>query len=182
MLGVSDMARKGRKQQPSLNPDFRVIQIENPHWSRAHDGDRGNPRFIPGVVSLRESAIVALYVRGAIDDAQYKAAEKFRRLFETLGGSGARSIDTTRDFVDGGKFPDPIGEAQIDAGKQLAAAYEALTKEYGLYAWRLVSMVCGEGRSLMDLSQVKRERLTLADNLRRYLDLLCVHWCLANRA
>lgn len=36
---------------------------------------------------------------------------------------GAHTIDYSREYVDGDRFPDPIGDAQIDAGKKLAAAY-----------------------------------------------------------
>lgn len=173
------MAKAVRKIEPEDH--IAQVEVENPLWSRDHHGRKDNPRYIIGSVNLRESAIVELFAKKALDGAQYEAAERFCRLFETVGGKGARAIDYTREFVDGGRFPDPIGDAQIDAGKKLAAAYEHLTKQHGLYAWRLVSYVCGEGRSIRELTETRRQRDTMADNLRLYLDCLCVHWNLGTK-
>ena len=175
---------KAKRRPAEFQPrgiEIGSMRQENPNWSRDHDGRKDNPRYIQAAMNLRESAVVSLYARGHIDEAQHKAAEEFRRLFETLGGVGARAIDYSREFVDGGRFPEPIGDRQIDAGKKLAAAYEALTKAHGLYAWKIVGYVCGEGRSISELTETKRQRLTMTDNLRTYLDCLCAHWQLAPR-
>ena len=86
-------------------------------------------------------------------------------------------INTTPDsFSDGGRFPDPIGTEAINAGKQLAAAYEVVVKAHGIYGWRIVGYVCGEGRSVHELTSTRRQRDTLTDNLRTYLDVLAAHW------
>jgi len=170
------MAKAARRQHEHIEPTTAFMQVENPNWSRDHHGRRDNPRYISAEVSLRESAIVALRAKGAIDEPQHQAAEQFRRLFEAIGGKGARAIDYSREFVDGGRFPDPIGDRQIDAGKKLAAAYDVLTAAHGLYAWRLLGYICGEGRSIRDLTETRRQRDTMADNLRAYLDCLCAHW------
>ena len=178
---MAKAARKRADEFTSPHIETGTMKLENPHWTRANDGEHWAPRYIHPVVNLRESAIVELFVKKALDEAQFEAAEKFRRLFEALGGKGARAMDYTREFVDGGRFPDPIGDAQIDAGKKLAAAYEHLTKQHGLYAWRLVSYICGEGRSIRELTETRRQRDTMADNLRLYLDCLCVHWNLGTK-
>jgi hypothetical protein len=164
--------------------------VENPMWSRAHHGDKSNPRFITVQVNPRESAISELASRQALNEAQVAAADMFRRLFEAMGGSGARGIDTTREFVEGGRFPDPIGDRAITAGKKLALAHEALVKAHGLYGWRLVGYICGEGYSIRELlgqkdddksSVGRRQRDTMTDNLRAYLDCLAAHWQLSTR-
>lgn len=173
------MAKAAVKRKPefqSQHVEIGTMRVENPNWSRAHDGDKTNPRFEMANLNVRESAIIALRAKKAIDDAQYLAAEKFCRLFETIGGSGARAIDYSREFVDGGRFPEPIGVHQIDAGKKLAAAYEALKAAHGIYAWKLVIYICGEGRSIHELTETRRQRDTMTDNLRQYLDVLAEHW------
>ena len=178
------MAKSTAKRQDgfqSQHIEIGTMKHENPGWTRAHDGEKWAPRYIHPTVNLRESAIVALRAKNAIDECQYGAAELFRRLFEAMGGKGARAIDYSREFVEGGRFPDPIGDHQIDADKRLAAAYEALAKAHGLYAWRLVGYICGEGRSVHELTDTRRQRDTMTDNLRTYLDCLASHWGFASR-
>lgn len=155
------------------------LKVENPYWSRDHDGSLPQTRYIGAAANLRESAIVALKAKGAIDDGQHKAAEKFCRLFEAVGGTGARAIDYSREHVDGGGAAQSIGDNQIEAGRQLKLAYEALTERYGVYAWKLVGYVCGEGLSIHELTETRRQRDTMTDNLRAYLDALAEHWNLS---
>lgn len=174
-------ARKRKAEFQSQHIEVVSGQVPNPNWSRAHSGAKANPRFITAPMNAKESAISVLASKGAIDECQAEAAVKFRRLFEAMGGKGARAIDYSREFVDGGRFPDPIGDAQIDAGKKLAAAYDALVQEHGVYGWKIVSYVCGEGRSIHELADTRRQRDTMTDNLRSYLDCLAAHWRLSTR-
>lgn len=174
-------AAKRKTEFQSQHVEIGTMKHENPGWTRAHDGEKWAPRYIHPTVNLRESAIVALRARNAIDECQYEAAELFRRLFEAMGGKGARAIDYSREFVEGGRFPDPIGDHQIDAGKRLADAYEALTKAHGIYAWKIIGYICGEGRSVHELTDTRRQRDTMTDNLRTYLDCLAAHWGLASK-
>jgi len=152
------------------------LKVDNPYWSRDHDGKLPQSRYIGAAVNLRESAIVALKARGAIDDGQYQAAEKFCRLYEAMGGTGARAIDYGREHVDGGAAIQAIGDSQIEAGRKLKLAYDALTARYGVYSWKVVGYVCGEGVSIHDMTATRRQRDTLTDNLRCYLDVLAEHW------
>lgn len=180
-------ARKDAKERAAIKHQRPKIEarrqmIENPEFSRDHAEDKAaNFRKIAADVNSRESAITVLASKKAIDECQAEAAVRFRRLFEAMGGKGARAIDYSREFVDGGRFPDPIGDQQIDAGKKLAAAYEVLTKSHGIYAWRLVSYVCGEGRSIHDMTETRRQRDTMTDMLKLYLDCLSEHWQLSTR-
>lgn len=154
---------------------LRAVTVDNPFYSRAHPASESNPRTIPAVVNTRESAIVMLASRDSLDAAQVKAADRFRRLWETLGGKGASSIDPGRIVGDGGKMRDPINERQINAGKELARCRTLL----GVRGYRLVSLVAGEGHSLSEIAAGKRERLTAADMLRWCLDDLAGLWGLA---
>lgn len=172
------MAAK-QKQVMEMRPQLQIIEatVENPLFSRAHTADKlGNTRFVKAHRNVRESGISVLVSKGALDEAQAWAADEFRRLFEAMGASGARGIDMTKEFVDGGRFPDPIGQHAIDAGKKLAKAHECLTARYGIYGWKIVGYVCGEGRNIHDLTHTRRQRDTMTDNLRDYLDCLAEHW------
>ncbi|XEN30469.1 hypothetical protein M728_001066 [Ensifer sp. WSM1721] len=116
--------------------------------------------------------------RGVLDAAQVAAADRFRALFEAMGGKGAGAIDYGREHVDGGKRRDPITERQMNAGRELARCRDLL----GARLYGLVSAVAGEGRSLYEVvGKGKRERLTAADMLRMGLDDLAGMWRLATR-
>ncbi|MER8369036.1 hypothetical protein [Mesorhizobium sp. M1378] len=154
---------------------LRPAVVDNPFFSRAHRADASNPRTIPAIVNVRESAIATLAARGQLDAAQVAAADRFRRLWETIGGAGA--IDPARLVVDGGKAREPINERQVAAGKALAKCRALL----GVRGYRLVSLVCGQGHALTEIAPGKRERLTAADMLRMSLDDLAGLWGMATR-
>lgn len=156
-----------------------TIKLENPNYMRAHDGEPWNLRHIQPAVNLRESGIVALRAKNALDEAQYAAAERYRRLFEAMGSKGASAIDYSREYVDGGRSPDAIGDRQIDAGRKLKAAYTFLVARRGSDGWKLVRDICGEGLSIHDLAVSRRARDTMTDNLRACLDALAEHWSLS---
>ncbi|MDX1070471.1 hypothetical protein GOL32_18135 [Sinorhizobium medicae] len=155
---------------------LRPSKVPNPYFSRAHAADTSNPPTIPAMVNIRESAVTTLASRGVLDAAQVAAANRFRALFETMGGKGAGAMDYGREYVDGGRRPDPISERQMSAGRELARCRELL----GARLYSLVSAVAGEGRSLHEVAgKEKRARLVAADALRWALDDLAAMWRLA---
>ena len=91
-LGAIDLNAIGHGQaKPELS------EIDNPLYNRAHDGETWNPKKIMGVKNMKESALVVLEQRKLIDEAQAKAGERFRRVWEALGGAGAGSFDYSRE-------------------------------------------------------------------------------------
>jgi hypothetical protein len=156
---------------------LRPTLVDNPYHSRAHREDATNPRTIPAMVNLRESAIVTLAARRVLDATQVAAADRFRRLWEAMGGKGASAVDYGWEYVDGGKARDPITDRQVNAGKELARCRALL----GARLYKLVSAVAGEGYALTEIVAGKRERLTAADMLRMGLDDLAELWNLATR-
>lgn len=160
----------------NMRVDPSLSEVDNPLYSRDHDGDRTNPRRIVAVVNMRESAIVLLQAKGVLDDAQFKAAEHFRRQWERLGGSGAGAMDYSRTVVDGGKSKDPISAVQMEAGRVLKQAEAQLVRAHGVYAYKLVGYICGEGYSIHDMTETRRQRDTMTDMLRMYLDVLADMW------
>lgn len=164
------------KARPKQEPAMEMATVENPNWSRAYDGDKTNPRFISVPFNHKESAVSVLASKGAIDPAQYAAAFRFRQLWERLGGAGAGAMDYSRVVVDGGMTPDPISSAQMEAGRELKRAEEALRKAHGEYAYKLVGYICGQGYSVHDLTETRRQRDTMTDLLRMYLDVLAGLW------
>jgi hypothetical protein len=157
--------------------DIKLIDIDNPHYSKRHAGASGNPSTVRAAMNLRESPIAMMAAKGHLEKHQLEAANRFRRTWEALGGAGAGSFDYTREPVDGGGARESITDRQVDAGKVLKQCQEVLGPRH----YDVVCKVAGEGRTIAELCASKREKLTLADYLRHALDDLAVHWGLQKR-
>ncbi|MBX5190142.1 hypothetical protein HJB86_14625 [Rhizobium sp. NZLR3b] len=149
-----------------------MVEIDNPHYSKAHAGASGNPKTVTAAMNLRESPVAMMAAKGHLEPHQVEAAIMFRRLWEALGGSGAGSFDYSREPVDGGGAREPISDRQIDAGFRLKECRELLGPRH----YDVVSRVAGDGCTIAELGLSKRARHTLADYLRDALDDLAVHW------
>lgn len=170
---------EAKSNRPTSHLEIGSAEVDNPYFSRSHSDEKSNHRKILASVNVRESAVSMLAARGVIEAHQVAAADQFRLLWEALGGAGARAIDMTKEAVDGGKIADPIRALQFEAGIRLKAARDCLVKVHGEYAYRLVGYIAGEGRSIHDLTETRRQRDTMTDNLRMYLDTLARFWGMA---
>lgn len=166
--------RSGRKRQAAvtLPPVLTVIEVDNPLYSRAHDGDRTNPRRITVAYNSRESYVGFLHAKEAITDAEKMAGDRIRKAFEAMGGSGARAMDYSRVFVDGGNIPEPIGAAQLEAGRVLKFAAMAL----GPQGYELTLALAGMCKWPEEMAQTRRKREYIGQRFRECLETLAVHW------
>lgn len=161
------MSKPKRNDVP--HADVRRTTVENPYFNKGHKEGATNPRHIKADINVKESAIETLYARRFLGFAQKRAADRVRELWEMAGGKSS-SIDYTLDRVDGGKG-DPV------AGKlQAAQELMRLRNLIGLRGYETLEKVCGEGKALGELTPHKRERLTMADNLRADLDDAATMW------
>jgi hypothetical protein len=156
---------------------LQSVYVDNPYYSKAHDGEGANPLKTKAQINIRESAITTLSARRLIDDSQKAAADKFRGLWEAMGGAGSGSFDYSREHVDGGGAREPLTERQIRAGKELKIAQEVL----GVRAYDIMSKIAGQGYAIQELAKSQRERHTLTDYLKDGLDELARTWGYANR-
>jgi len=163
-----------RKKQPKPDDGLRKRVVENPAWEPAREGEKAFPRYIEATVNTRESATETLFSRGLLGEAQKKASDHFRAIWEKAGGKSA-SLDYSADRVDGGKG-DPL-VTKLTAAFELQRCRNLL----GQRGYENVEAVCGEGKALTELTPHKRERLTMADNLRADLDDLATMWGLQTR-
>ncbi len=153
--------RKSKKPKPP--PHIRTAMVPNPHFAPEHPISVTNPKETPAVINTKESAIETLYARGKLEPHQKKAADYYLALHMRAGGILA-AIDYSRDKVDGGSGS-PI-MARLHAVREI----EALRDIVGSIGITLLNTVCCEGRALAELGDTNRQRTTLADNLRSYLD------------
>lgn len=159
-------------------PKLGTTEVDNPYFAPEHREGRTNPKTIPGVINIHESAVETLYAKRLLNSAQKRAADKFRGYWETMGGKGASAIDYSKDVVDGGKSPQDISDHQWQAGEELRRCFEKLkARDYDL-----VAKVCGQGFGLAEVGATKRQRHTAADNLRAALDDLADMWGLKTRS
>ena len=160
-------------RKPAWKPKEELIQadVDNPYFSREHGVSSTNPRKVRVAKNLLESAVETLYARGRLDEAQKKAADRFRATWEACGGAVA-AMDYAQLRVDGGGAKDAISDRQVDAGKALRACRELL----GQRNYDLVVKIAGQGLSFSDITMVGRTRNTMADNLRDALDDLAKMW------
>jgi hypothetical protein len=171
------MARR-KKRKPMAAVTLAKAMVDNPHWRPDLEGEKGIPRKVEVTKNVRESTISVLASRKGkdnkplIEPQQVMAADRFRAYWEATGGVGARAIDYSREYVDGGRIAEPIDEAQMNAAKRLNAA----RAEIGARAFDLLVAVCGQGLGMLDLFESKRDRLTATDNLRNALDDLSRIW------
>lgn len=75
--------------------------------------------------SIRNDPLARLHDRKQIDDAQYFGGRAFQKDFETAE-RGPRAIDPGKEFVDGGRMPEPITEGQRKAVLRLNYAERQL--------------------------------------------------------
>jgi hypothetical protein len=163
------MAKRKKKPVSLAQPMIRPMTVQNPDWRPDLDGEKAFPRDIVAAVNLKESAIETLFARRFLSRSQKQAADRFRELWESAGGKSS-SLDYTQDRVDGG-LGDPV-TAKLAALQELSRARQYL----GMRGYETIEAICGQGKSLTDLAPHKRERLTMADNLRADLDDLGGMW------
>lgn len=173
---------KRRKKIGNMKTEVTTREVPNPLFMADHDEGSGNVRMIHAAINVRESAVETLYARGLLDDGQKRAADRFRAIWEAMGGAGAGAMDYTREPVDGGGAREAITDRLVRAGQEMHMAERALEAAHGRYAVKLVGYVAGDGHSIRDLTQTRRQRDTMTDMLRLYLDVLAELWGFSNSA
>lgn len=126
--------------------------------------------------SLRDDPLAALHSNKQIDEAQYKAGRTWQRAYEQAEVGGLRSVDLSRDFVDGfGSSRDNVGAGQSRALASLARVSAAL----GLEGEAIVRDVLG-ARMTFAVAAAKRgltseaERKYIGRRFRECLETLAV--------
>lgn len=177
------MARKNRNRNkpapakpkaPNQHATMKTVEVDNPYFQREHKESSSNAKRTNADINIKESAIETLYARNFLATSQKRAADRMRELWETAGGKSS-SIDYTLDRVDGG-LGDPL-VAKIEAAKELSR----LRNLIGQRGFETLEKVCCEGRALTEITPHKRERLTMADNLRADLDDAASMWGMQTR-
>nr|WP_078719567.1 MULTISPECIES: hypothetical protein [unclassified Bartonella] len=168
------------KEQPIGHLKTREIMIEtsNPSFQSTLPINTKNPRTTLAIIDAHSRPIALLYKKGHINQAQYKAAERFYIYWRQCQGDTQMSLDLTVQKVDSSqRYTHPI-EIQTNALKHL----QTVKTHLGILGYRLVEQVVGYDQAFKELSPSKRKQNSLADHLRDCLDLLAIHWGYVNHA
>jgi hypothetical protein len=104
------VARNGAARR-GYNADTAEIDVDDPHATRT--GQK-----IRVLRQLRTDPLARLHSHKQIDEAQYRAGRAYQRDVETAERF-VRSLDLTRERVDGGAPSEPLTDAQVRARKRL---------------------------------------------------------------
>lgn len=131
-----------------------TIAVEDPYEQR-QPGARAIRRL--KLTSLRDDPIGRMYRRRQLEcdadrdeadaEARFRSARIWQALYEASEIGGARAIDITRDFVDGGQLATPDTDRRLSAAARLNRLRFAL----GIDGSDLVRRVLGEGNDLSEI-------------------------------
>jgi len=110
--------------------------------------------------NTRNDPLAGMHSRKFINEAQYQAGRAFQNDFETAE-RGPQAIDPGKEWVDGGRLPEPITERQQQATLKLAEVHNAL----GLDGSAIVSDVLIHG---IGISQLVSRRGYQGEHWRKY--------------
>jgi len=178
------MAKAGRKRKPKPEAEtalatighskahVEIIDIDNPYFNAAQEGESGNVKKIRAAVNMMESPAAHWLHKGLIDVAEYRAASHFRSLFERAGGTGAKAMDFTREKVDGGGFITPISDSRIDATNKLAELHGVI----GHDGFGLMTTLCGQCTPMGEAFVTKHMQDKAGKLCRELLTRLAEYW------
>jgi Domain of unknown function (DUF6456) len=151
---AEDLRKRDRRAtsfSKGIAAHMSALQVDNPE----------EPGYqIVVLRNTRNDPLAGMHARKFIDEAQYHAGRAFQHDFE-IAERGPRAIDPGKEAVDGGRLPEPLGEAQQAAFKRLAGVHSAL----GMDGSAIVSDVLVHG---LGISQLATRRGYQGEHWRKY--------------
>ncbi|KJC55057.1 hypothetical protein UP10_39585 [Bradyrhizobium sp. LTSPM299] len=111
-------AHDRRSQDLLYNAEVATVEVDDPLG--LEPGEK-----IVVLRSIRNDPLGRLHAHRQIDDAQYRGGRAFQGDWERAE-RGPRAVDTTREYVDGGRRREPITEGQRQASLRLNRAQHEL--------------------------------------------------------
>ena len=111
-------AHDRRSRDLPHNAEVATIEVDDP--LALEPGDR-----IVTLRSIRNDPLARLHSHHQIDEAQYRGGRAFQDDWEKAE-RGPRALDPSREYVDGGRFREPVTERQREAVLRLNRAEREL--------------------------------------------------------
>lgn len=171
-MAKTKRTRPEPQQIGHLKVDIVYVTVDDPFYSKSHDGKRGNSKYAKAALNMNENIAAHWKAKQIITDAEYMAASRYRGLYERVGGRGACSIDLTKEVVDGGVMADPISLTQMQASQELKEIHNLL----GPQGYDIVEKLCGQCIRLEKLATKRRDRDQISLICQSMLKRMAVHW------
>jgi hypothetical protein len=110
--------------------EVAAIEIDDPMG--LEPGDK-----IVTLRSIRNDPLARLHAHRQINEAQYQGGRAFQDDFENAG-RGPQAMDPTKEHVDGGLPPEPLGKQQQEALGRLNRAHRVLGHDGSIIAQRVL--------------------------------------------
>jgi len=118
-----------------------------------------------------------MFTHNQIEEAPFRAAQRFREIYERAEGASVSANDFMRPYVDGGTISDGLTDARQHAATLLREVREVL----GIDAYTLVHTVCGQCIFPKDIPGTEWQRRKRQKVLKDALDGLAEHWGFQSR-
>lgn len=177
---ASGRIRQRRQTRPGFNGrmEVRDTTVDNPY---------DNPRapYVDTQRNIRECPADTLKAQGHINEAEHRASNQFRRLYEaSQGGKSQGVIDPSNEPVD---CSAPQGDRYTDRQRQAARELGRLSAALGKLDYQICVHVCGDGRTIKEVATIfeqgepsRKTRLEFGDRFRRALTVLAQEFGLAS--
>jgi hypothetical protein len=134
-------AHDRRSRDLPRNAEVAAIEVDDPLG--LEPGEK-----IVTLRSIRNDPLARLHSHQQIDEAQYQGGRAFQNDWEKAE-RGPRAVDPTREYVDGGRTPEPITEGQRKAVLRL----NRVERELGADGSALVHEVLVLGMTMEQVGQ-----------------------------
>lgn len=169
--------------------DRTIGKSDMPHNAVTATVEVDDPYPVPGVsrtikatASLRDDPLRRLRVRRQISEECFQAGRHWQRLYERAEISNLQGVDTTREYVDGGRFPELLTDARQKAVVELAR----LSRPLGIEGEALIRDVLGKGLFVRECAisrgiTAERAVRRLSDRLKESLEILAFEFGFIHR-
>lgn len=134
-------ARRSRKGPPRPRRHGSEGRVEV--GVRIVEDPENRGKQIEVLANVKASTLAYMRARDRIDEAQLKAGEWFRGVYERAEIGGVGAIDYSRTRVDGGRITEPLNEALMEAAGALDAVHRL--PGIGEVGFSILRLVVGEG-------------------------------------
>ena len=166
------MVRDRRTPYVNGSDDLGVLYVPDP--------EAENSEVRAKVINLRDDPIGQMAKRGQLGNpadttTRLAGARKWQVYYEHAEIGGAKAIDPSKPYIDGGAYVPP----ETDRRSAALAELKRLRPCLGMIGDRLVTWVLGEKLNLVEVAaklgyQSRMEKVVLGHEFRKYLDLLAV--------
>ena len=151
--------------QGHLKAKLVSMEVDNPSFNPSDREQNGNRKRADAYINVNESPITRMYSRGQLDDFELMVANRYRKIYEGVIGSGSSEVKERVDCVG---YADPTFK-NMEASEE----YKNVQRHLGMTRGKIMDLVCGEGQTITVASKVVRGRLSTVRGEFRECLVLC---------